>query len=285
MTGILLVGATGPLGQAIAHELAGRGHAVLGVSRSGGAGVTALDVTDSNLLRTTLRAAKPAAVIDLSRPSLPEGNAADAAVDGAVAAHRRFLATCAEEGVERMIFASSAAVYGTSSRAAHAECEPLPADGPYARLKSESELNLSTASAAGAFAGLALALRIFNVYGPGFSQSLITRLVERTDPAPTIFVSDDFVRDYIHGGDVARAVAGAIESPSLGALVLNLGTGVGTSNNELIATLPHAVFAARHDLATPSYSVADMTLARQALGLTSFMTIADAAERWRDAKG
>lgn len=284
MSEILLVGATGPLGRVIARELSGRGHAVLGISRSGGVGATAVDVTDTDLLRATLRAAKPAAVIDLSRPSLPEGDAADTVVDQAIAAHRRFVTTCAEEGVARMVFASSAAVYGTASQAPHAESEPLPNGGPYARLKSGSERNLSAASATGAFAELALAFRIFNVYGPGFSQSLITRLVDRSVPAPTMYVSDDFVRDYIHSGDVARAVAGAIEGPPLGARVLNLGTGVGTSNNDLLATLPQSIFTASHDLASPSHSVADMTLARETLGLTSFVTVADAVERWRDGE-
>jgi UDP-glucose 4-epimerase len=284
VSGVFLVGATGPLGRAIARELAGRGHAVQGISRSGGLGSTPLDVTDTKLLRIALRAARPAAVIDLSKPELPESGTADAAVDGALAAHRQFLTTCAEEGVARLVFASSAAVYGTSSAKPHAEGEPLPPAGTYARLKSGSELNLSAAADSGAFAELALALRIFNIYGPGFSNSLVTRLVERTHPAPTVYVSDAFVRDYIYSGDVARAIVGAIDGPPLGAHVLNLGTGVGTSNNDLLATLPDAIFTASHDLASPSYSVADMTLARETLSLNSFVAVAHAVDRWHDAK-
>ncbi|NTV38395.1 MAG: NAD-dependent epimerase/dehydratase family protein [Demequinaceae bacterium] len=284
MSTILLVGSTGPLGQAIGRELTVRGHTVHGVSRSGGLGTAVLDATNTKALRALLRDLKPDSVIDLSRPDLSSGDAASAEVDGAVAAHHRFLSTCGDEGIARMVFASSAAVYGTASRQPHVESEALPPGGPYARVKSGSERNLSDASALGAFAELALSLRIFNVYGPGFSQSLITRLVEHTEPAPAVYVSGDFVRDYIHSTDVARSVAGAIEGPPLGAHVLNLGTGVGTSNSEVVAALPDAVYVGRHDLATPSYSVADMTLARQTLGLPAFLRVADAVERWRGAE-
>lgn len=274
------MGASGPLGRLISRELVESGHDVSGVSRSGGDGLAALDVYRADLVRDLLQRARPQAVVDLSRPALAGGTADEDVVDRAISGHRAFLRECADAGVERMVFASSGAVYGTSSSTPHRESEALRPHGPYARLKATSEENVAAMRESGAFPGLALAFRIFNVYGPGFTNSLVNRLVEGAQPPPSVFVSKRFVRDYIHGGDVARAIAAAIGGATLSTPVLNLGTGVGTSNTELLSMLPHASFAEDHGVLKASFSVADMTLTHKTLELAPFATIAEAAAHW-----
>jgi UDP-glucose 4-epimerase len=94
-------------------------------------------------------------------------------------------------------------------------------------------------------------------------------------------VSESFVRDYVHSVDVARTVATALEGAHVSAPVLNVGTGIGTSNVDLLSLLPDAAYTESESPSTPSFSVADMTLAREVLDLGSFVTIAEAVQDWK----
>jgi UDP-glucose 4-epimerase len=92
---------------------------------------------------------------------LGKGDSDANTVEFAVGALRRFAFDCASHGVERMVFASSAAVYGTDSDTPRCEDDEVHADSPYAELKLRSEHALQDIS--GSTTLSALSLRIFNV--------------------------------------------------------------------------------------------------------------------------
>ena len=119
------------------------------------------------------------------------------------------------------------------------------------------------------------ALRFFNTYGPGQTYTpyvgvltiFITRLL-RGEPI-TIFGDGEQQRDFIHVSDIA---AGAIAAPGRTPGRYNLGTGRGTSLNQLAAMVlgrlapdqrPQFAAAQAGEL---RFSVANIAAARSALG-------------------
>jgi len=267
MTRALIVGASSPLGEAVRNAFTADGHEVVGASRSGGDGSRIIDVTDPGSVLSLLRDVRPSVVVYLARPELPSDlNCAGAAIETALDALRRFAIAARDEGAERLLFASSSAVYGTESSEPREEEDETPAPGTYAQLKLWSEEVLAELSSN---RGLAtLALRIFNVYGPGFHQSLVNRLQEAAgggDP-PTIFPTDLFVRDYVHSSDVAAAFVAAAVSPAPFQRVINVGTGVGTGNLALTSLIPKARWVEGPPLDRPSVCVANTSRLRDLLG-------------------
>ena len=157
-------------------------------------------------------------------------------------------------GVERLVFSSSAAVYGQAhTQTVHEQCDTIPLS-PYGWTKLAGEdLTRHT----GEITGLRwLGLRYFNVAGaalPTLGDTTISNLIPMTFNAldqgqrPQIFGVDyptrdgSCIRDYIHVADVAAAhVAAAtrLERRSDRAnTVYNVGTGIGVSVKEVFAAV------------------------------------------------
>jgi len=145
-------------------------------------------------------------------------------------------------GVRRVVFASSAAVYGDSDAYPLSEETPLRPLSPYAASKSVDEIygQLYTTS----FGLEVVGLRYFNVYGPRQSPDsqyaaavpiFIRRLLE--NKPITIFGDGGQTRDLIFVGDVARANLMAAAHPSAPGRVFNICTGQETRINDLIEIL------------------------------------------------
>jgi UDP-glucose 4-epimerase len=263
MTRTLIIGASSPLGRAISTSLTADGHDVVGASLSGRGGARVIDVTDTDSATNLVRAVRPTVVIYLARPLLPPlPEDPEPVIASAVDALHRFAVHGHAEGIRRLLFASSAAVYGVANTTARDESDPTPAPGAYAQLKLRSEQALVDASIATGLS--ALSLRIFNVYGPGFSGSLVNRLQSAADgPVPTVHATNQFVRDYVHADDVAAVFAAAApeRSPMVG--TVNVGTGVGIGNLDLLALFPHARWEPGAPLDSPSISVAATSRLRE----------------------
>ena len=271
----LLIGAPSPLGRAIGDELVARRHNVHGISRSGADGTERLDVTDPVQTLRMLRNVRPTRVVHLARPDLPDDPVSF--IDATVEALHRFALQCAEVGVERFVFASSAGVYGTAAAEPLKETDATPAPTPYSQLKLRSEQALADAATS---SGLAtLSLRIFNAYGPGLTGSLTNRLVLGDTAPPVVRVIPHFVRDYIHSTDIALAVGLALESGKSSAQVVNVGTGIGTSNTELLALCPRAEYRSSNVSGAQSCSVADIGLARTLWGFAPRVRLKEALRR------
>ena len=171
-------------------------------------------------------------------------------------ASANLIGACAAGGVRRLLFASSAAVYGAPAAVPVAEDVPAAPVSPYGRSKLATERRLAEAAAAHGL-GYA-ALRYFNVAGAdplgraGRSPCGATHLLGAAAEAAagtragvTVFGTDydtadgTCVRDYIHVSDVAAIHVAALRALERGgpSLVLNCGTGRGVSVREAIRTV------------------------------------------------
>lgn len=134
-------------------------------------------------------------------------------------------------GVGRLVFMSSAAVYGEPKSLPVREDHPLNPMNPYGETKVEGEKLVGERVAGGAVK--AVVVRLFNAYGPrqegnpyaGVVQKFVER-VSRGQP-PVIFGDGLQTRDFIYVEDVADALVFLGEKIE-GSIVLNLGTGVET---------------------------------------------------------
>ncbi|MGX2997259.1 UDP-glucose 4-epimerase GalE [Streptomyces sp. JNUCC 64] len=157
----------------------------------------------------------------------------------------------AAAGVDRLVFSSSAAVYGMPDVPVVTEDTPCAPLSPYGETKLVGEWLINAAARAHGLR--AASLRYFNVAGaatPRLADSgvfnLIPMVFERlaADEPPRIF-GDDYdtpdgtcVRDYVHVQDVASAhLAAAVRLADAApgtALTLNIGRGEGSSVREMV---------------------------------------------------
>lgn len=163
----------------------------------------------------------------------------------------RLAEAAAGAGVGKLVYASSAAVYGFTEREAHHEDDPVAPATPYAIDKLTGETYL------GFFASEhdldTRALRFFNVYGPRQQPSsqyagVIARFATGLlagEPL-TIYGDGHQTRDFIYAGDVARIVARHVEEQTVpgSAQVMNVCNGTRTSLHDLIDALAAACSAA-----------------------------------------
>lgn len=269
---ILVTGANGRLGRALLR-VGGSDATLIGMAspRSPGA-ERILDITDASTTSDAVGALMPSAIIHLASVVGPACEAdpetAEAVnVDGTA----NILAAARAHGVERIVFASTSAVYGDSRRHPVSEQDAPATSGAYAATKLRAERLL----AAGADAVAIDALRVFNIFGPEMPDSLVTRLESATESAPVNLGGlDTFVRDYIHVDDVARALLASAASSSSGFRVLNVGRGIPVSNRDLLGMLPPGIRdAVTVSEGSPSYSCADITAIGRELGWKPIMPL------------
>jgi len=129
------------------------------------------------------------------------------------------------QNFSRIIFSSSASVYGDQIATPRREDEMLAPQSGYAKLKmAVGEVFLSH--------GHTVA-RVANVYGPELPQGNALSDILKQIPGSGPIVVDDAtpVRDYIHVTDVVRGLADLVLADVSG--VFNVGTGVGSSIGHL----------------------------------------------------
>jgi UDP-glucose 4-epimerase len=221
-----------------------------------------------------------------------------------------------QSGVRRLVFSSTAAVYGVPDRIPIDEADPLDPISPYGETKRTFEGALRWYGRAYGFRSVSL--RYFNAAGASERNGEVhdpeTHLIPNVLRAAagggevTLF-GDDYptpdgtpVRDYIHVEDLAEAHllalrATAPDDPRTGApdegaaRVLNLGTGSGFSLREILAAaesvvghpIPH-VFGPRRE-GDPPVLIASPARAMSVLGWTpirsSLPLIVGSAWSWR----
>lgn len=142
-----------------------------------------------------------------------------------------------KHAVTRLVYASSAAVYGQPSCLPIDESATLAPISPYGLEKSVNEQYAALAN--GLYALSSLGLRYFNVYGPrqdptssyaGVISIFMQRMREKK--SITIYGDGSQNRDFIFVGDVAKANVAALLSSSTG--VCNVATGHSITLLELV---------------------------------------------------
>ncbi|MEG0820742.1 MAG: UDP-glucose 4-epimerase GalE [Burkholderiaceae bacterium] len=171
------------------------------------------------------------------------------------------LEACQRAGVKRLVFSSSATVYGVPEQLPLTEDAPIRAVNPYGATKVMVEQILRDLCVADADFS-AVALRYFNPVGahesgligedpadiPNNLFPFITQVAVGKRPQLSVFGNDwptpdgTGVRDYIHVVDLARGHVAALgyAAGNTGFAPINLGTGRGTSVLELVAAFERA---------------------------------------------
>ncbi|HAX91324.1 MAG TPA: UDP-glucose 4-epimerase GalE [Rhodospirillaceae bacterium] len=205
---------------------------------------------------------------------------------------QRLFDTLCDSGVKRVVFSSTAAVYGTPvSEAPIAEDHPQKPINPYGESKLLAETYLRSLESKGM---RSVALRYFNAAG---AAPIEEGIGEAHDPEthliPNVLLAGlglkdevklfgtDYptrdgtaLRDYIHVLDLAAAHLAALNYLASGGAtdVCNLGTGNGSTVLEVVQAaeraLGHAVPQSRHErrAGDPPMLVANASRAREKLG-------------------
>ena len=216
-----------------------------------------------------------------------------------------------EAGVKKLIYSSSATVYGPTNPLPYKESMPLSAINPYGCTKLMNEQILRDMRAADPAWAVAL-LRYFNPVGahksgligedpngiPTNLMPYVAKVAAGELDCVTIF-GDDYdtpdgtgLRDYIHVMDLARGHVMALkyidnEFADGGIRAINLGTGKATSVREIIAAygkacghdLPSEIGPRRAGDLPATY--ADVSLAKELLGFEAEFGLGEiCADAW-----
>jgi UDP-glucose 4-epimerase len=255
MAHLLVTGAAGFIGSHTVDQLLAAGHTVTGVDnfRSGRrenlAAATRierftlreLDVTAPAALDRVVAACRPDAVIHLAALVSVQESIACPDLNYSLNVHATHLVAEAARahGVRRLVFASSAAVYGNTGDLPIRESTEKNPISPYGAAKLASEALLLGHSAA--FGMTVRCQRYFNVFGPrqdpASPYSGVSSIFERRyrDGKPvTIYGDGGQTRDFISVHDVARANVLAATRPELVSGVANICTGRATSLAQIV---------------------------------------------------
>ena len=263
MTTWLITGGAGYIGSHVVRALQDSGRKVVvfddfssGLERKVPAGVPIVraSVADRAAVAKALRAHRVDGVIHLAAKK-----AAGESVTMPLYYYREnvggmveLLAAMSEVGVAKLVYSSSAAVYGTPSENPIHENAQLAPESPYGETKVVGEWLSRNAGLAEGVSWVAL--RYFNVAGAAHDElgdtsinnliPMVFRALENGE-RPQIF-GDDYptadgtcIRDYIHVADLADAhvVAAARCESSMSAEIFNVGRGVGSSVREVMDTI------------------------------------------------
>ncbi len=264
---VLVTGGAGYIGSVIAAGLLAAGHDVTvydDLSRGHRAAVAAAarlvvaDIRDTERLTDALTAGGCEAIVHMAALAEVAESVAfpQRYHDINVGGTRSVLEAARSTGVTRLVFSSTAAVYGAPETLPIDEDSPLAPANPYGETKLEAERLIGEAAAAGGGRLAAVALRYFNAAGAdgprGEDHAPESHLVPlalkaaRDGTALKIF-GDDYptpdgtcVRDYVHVRDLAEAHIAALKGLPQTTGAFNLGTGSGSSVLEVLRAVDAA---------------------------------------------
>lgn len=150
-----------------------------------------------------------------------------------------------DQGIDRVIFASSGAIYGHQSSQPVRESDAPHPDNPYAVSKWAAEQYVHTI---GELWGLeTVALRVFNAYGPNQSlpashAPVVPRFLQAALSGGSLVVYGNGrqTRDFVYVDDVVEALATAATARGINRRVINIGCGDEVSVLDLIGAVERA---------------------------------------------
>ena len=302
MAHVLVTGAAGFIGSHTVDQLLAAGHRVTGVDnlrtgrrenlagadRSSSFVFHELDVAVPGALNHLLVPARPDAIIHLAALVSVQESITDPPLNFTLNVQAPHLVADAARvhGIPRIVFASSAAIYGdTTDLPIHESAAKHPIS-PYGAAKLASEALLLGHGAA--FGLTVRCQRYFNVFGPrqdpASPYSGVISIFDRRyrEGKPVMIYGDGRqTRDFISVHDVARANLIAATRPGLGSGAANICTGRATSLLEVVAVFRQqypAVAAPTH--AAPRagdiiHSRGAPEAAAAALGFTAAVAVED----------
>lgn len=212
---VVITGASGFLGRAVIQDFAHRGIAAVGVSRRICRGCIQVenytDAPGGDVL-VHLAEASDRAYAQANSPLYEQQSLAT-------------LDALQRKGFSRVVYASSAVLYGDQEQSLRKVGDPVHAMDAYTRLKLASEKAV--------FARGGIVARLVNLYGPGMAEGnvLSTILGQIRQDGPVRVLDATPVRDFLWIGDAARAMVLMATGETSG--VFNVGSGRGVSIREL----------------------------------------------------
>lgn len=298
---IVVTGGAGYIGSAATHRLAADGHDVLVIDNlyqghtaalPEGVRFARVDITDIAAMRETVAGFQPDAAMHFAALTIAPASVQDPApfwrvnVTGTL----NLLDALRAAGTTRLVFSSTAAVYGIPEQLPVSEEAAKAPINPYGATKLAAENAIATY--AHAYGISTAVLRYFNVAGAsaviGEDHTPETHLIPNVlfaaagrAPALTVFGSDfptrdgTAIRDYVHVLDLADAHMLALDALDSGEGPIgafNLGTRDGATVREVVETVERVTglnvplqYAERRP-GDPPVLVADATRARRVLG-------------------
>jgi UDP-glucose 4-epimerase len=302
MAKILVTGAAGFIGSHTTDFLLAEGQTVVGVDnlrtghranlaaalRSARFALHVLDVAAPGVLAALVAAERPDAIIHLAALVSVQESIANPALNFSLNLQATHLVAEAARvsGVGRVVFASSAAIYGDGGAQPVRETAEKRPVSPYGAAKLAAEALLLGHGACYGFT--VRCQRYFNVYGPRQDPaspysgviSIFARRY-REGKAVTIYGDGRQTRDFIAVRDVARANALAATRAGLASGAVNICTGRATSLLELagiFSTHHPGVPPPAHAPARPGdiiHSLGDPAAAGAELGFTARTGVAE----------
>ncbi len=268
-TPILVTGAAGFIGHAVAHRLLARGERVIGVDIVNDyydpalkearlatfAGINSftferIDIADAAQMAALVRDHKIVRVVHLAaqagvRYSIENPFAYERSN---LAGHLSVMEACRHaEGFAHLVYASSSSVYGDKPMGGEGFTEDEPANAPvslYAATKRACEL--MSQSYASLYGFPQTGLRFFTVYGPwgrpdmayfSFTQKILK------GEAIEVYGDGKMARDFTYIDDIVDGVIGALDNPPARGehRVLNIGDSHPVGLMDMIETLEKAI--------------------------------------------
>lgn len=302
---VLVTGAAGFIGSHTTDQLLAQGFRVIGIddlSTGKSANLASAlahdsfefirgDVTDPDTVQRTYSQHRPDAVIHLAglvsvtrAQAEPELN-----FQLNVRATQLIADAARRHGVKRVVFSSSAAVYGDNPSRPLLETSATAPIGQYGAAKLASEILLH--GFAVSYGISTLCLRYFNAFGPRQDpkspySGVISIFADRyaVGKPVTVFGDGSQTRDFVSVHDIARANALAATEPGLKSAVCNICTGRQQSLLDLIAIFqelfpssPPPRFVPRRD-GEILHSCGSPVSAREILGFRSEVDLAAGLE-------
>jgi nucleoside-diphosphate-sugar epimerase len=200
------------------------------------------DIRDPDLVRRVMRGVEyvlhHAALVSVPQSMTDPAATHEVNVTGTL----NVLVAAREAGVERVVLASSSAVYGDNGDLPLNETAGPRPLSPYAASKLAAEVYCQMFFAA--YGLPTVALRYFNVYGPrqnpsGDYAAVIPKFIEqiKAGSPPVIYGDGKQTRDFLHVSDVVCANLVACECSKVVGQVINVASGQIVSLLELVDTL------------------------------------------------